>query len=352
MGTLRYDKKSGWWIGSWVDAAGKQRRKRLARDKAYAKETLALLEGEALRNRLLEIRPIQRIRFDAFAEKFLTYCKAQIKSWPRYRTSLESLRPFFHNRFLTSIDPNLIEDYRQKRLLSVQKSTVNRDMQVLKRMYNLAITWGYARENPVCLVKFFRESAGRLRYLRREEFERLHRMSPAHLKPLLTVAVYSGMRQGELLALTWDDVDLENGFASINDPKNATPRKVPLSRAAQKAFLEMRIRGGSDRVFVDTEGDPLPQRTLQFQFTRLLQAAGIENFRFHDLRHTCASWLAMANVPILTIKEILGHKDLRMTLRYSHLSPDQKVDAVRRLDDFVHASKEHPSKPAQRRQKI
>jgi len=87
-----------------------------------------------------------------------------------------------------------------------------------------------------------------------------------------------------------------------------------------------------------------------------VKEAKIENFRFHDIRHTCASWLAMAGVPILAIKEILGHKDIRMTLRYSHLAPDQRVDAVKLLDDFVASppkgGRSLPSLPSKMGQKM
>ena len=121
MGTLRCDPESGWWIGSWQDAAGKQHRKKLSRDKKFARDTLTLLEGEAIRNRLMEIRPIDRIRFEDFARKFLRYAEEQVKSWKRYRTSVRSLVPFFGKRFLTKIDPQLIEEYRQKRLRKVKK---------------------------------------------------------------------------------------------------------------------------------------------------------------------------------------------------------------------------------------
>ncbi len=300
-----------------------------------ARETLTALEGEAIRNRLLEIRPLKRVRFGEFCERFMEYCRGQVKAWRRYDCSVKGLKAFFGNRFLTAIEPDLIERYREKRLKSVERSTINRDMQVLKRMFNLAIPWGYARENPVRWVKFFRESMGRLRYLTRSEFEKLYELSPEHLRPLLLVAVHTGMRQAEMLTLTWGQVDLENGFVSLVDTKNSAPRKVPLNQTTRKAFLELRLRSQGQNVFVDAGGQSLPSRTVQWQFKRTLKEARIENFRFHDLRHTCASWMAMANVPILTIKEVLGHKDVRMTLRYSHLAPNQQVDAVKRLDCFV-----------------
>jgi integrase len=236
---------------------------------------------------------------------------------------------------MTAIEPETIERYKQARVDKVEPSTVNRDLQCLRRMFNLAIVWRYATENPMRFVKFFREKASRVRYLTRDEFNQLLGHCPEALRPVIIVAVHTGMRQGELLALRWADVDLENGFASINDPKNGTPRKVPLNHTARELLIRLHEVAKRERVFCEANGEPYASRTVQWQFHRALEAAKIESFRFHDLRHTCASWLAMASVPLLAIQQILGHKDIRMTLRYAHLSPDQRVEAVKMLDDFV-----------------
>jgi integrase len=296
---------------------------------------LALLEGKAVRDRCLDVRPLKQARFSEFAEQFLAYARTQMRAWKRYETSLGSLKPFFGNQFMTAIEPESIERYKQVRVDKVEPSTVNRDLQCLRRMFNLAIVWRYASENPVKFVKFFREKGGRVRYLTRDEFGRLLQHCPEALKPVITVAVHTGMRQGELLALRWADVDLENGFASVNDPKNATPRKVPLNHTARELLCRLKNVARNDKVFCEENGESYASRTVQWQSRRAMKDAKIENFRFHDLRHTCASWLAMAGVPLLAIKEILGHKDIRMTLRYAHLAPDQRVDAVKMLDDFI-----------------
>jgi len=223
-------------------------------------------------------------------------------------------------------------------------------------MFNLAIVWRYATENPVRFVKFFREKNCRVRYLTREEFLRLLEHCPESLKPVVIVAAHTGMRQGELLALRWAETDLENGFASINDPKNGSPRKVPLNHTSRELLCRLHDVAKAEKVFCDGGGQPYCSRTLQWQFRRAVKEAKIENFRFHDIRHTCASWLAMAGVPILAIKEILGHKDIRMTLRYSHLAPDQRVDAVKLLDDFVASppkgGRSLPSLPSKMGQKM
>jgi integrase len=185
-------------------------------------------------------------------------------------------------------------------------------LQCLRRVFNLAIVWRCATENPVKLVKFFREKSGRVRYASREEFSRLLERCPDSLKPVVVVAEHTGMRQGELLALRWAETDLENGFASINDPKNGTPRKVPRNPTSRSLLCRLREASTSEKVFCDGGGRPYGSRTLPWQ-----------------VRHTCASRLAMAGVPLLAIK------DIRMTLRYSHLAPDQRVDAVKVRDDVV-----------------
>ncbi len=335
MGRIYRDERTGWYIADYFDVTGQRKRHKVAQDAKVARDMLALLEGKAVRDRCLDVRPLKEARFGEFAEEFLKYARTQMRAWTRYQTSIGNLTPFFGNQFMTAIDAESIERYKQARVANVEPSTVNRDLQCLRRMFNLAIVWRYVSESPLRFVKFYREKSGRIRYLTRDEFGKLLEACPEALKPAVTVAVHTGMRQGELLALRWPDVDLENGFASVNDPKNGTPRKVPLNKTVRELLGRLRREARSEKVFCDGEGQPYASRTLQWQFHRAVKDAKIENFRFHDLRHTCASWLAMAGVPILTIKEVLGHKDIRMTLRYSHLSPDQRVDAVRILDDFV-----------------
>jgi integrase len=352
LGKIFRDPKSGWYIADYHDSSGTRRRHKVAQDAREARDMLALLEGKAVRDRCLDVKPLKQARFSEFAEEFLKYARTQMRAWKRYETSLGSLTPFFGNQLLTAIDAESIEKYKQRRVEKVEPSTVNRDLQCLRRMFNLAIVWRYATENPVKFVKFFRVKNCRVRYLTREEFNRLLERCPDALKSVVIVGVHTGMRQGELLALRWAETDLENGFASINDPKNGSPRKVPLNHTSRELLCRLHDASKAEKVFCDGGGDPYCSRTVQWQFRRAVKEAKIENFRFHDIRHTCASWLAMAGVPLLAIKEILGHKDIRMTLRYAHLAPDQRVDAVKLLDDFVAApGKSLPSLPSKMGQK-
>lgn len=335
MGRIYRDQRTGWWIADYVDAVGKRRRVKASRDPREARRTLALLESKAIRDRALEVRPLKRIGFGEYAEVFLKHVRSQLRAWDRYECALRSLKPFFGNVQMTAIDAEWIERYKQARAEQVEPATVNHDLHVLRRMYNLAMEWGYARESPVRFVKFFRERNARLRYLTREEFDRLVEACPDWLRALITVAVHTGMRRGELLALTWVDVDLENGFASVNDPKNATPRKVPLNETAREILTALKSNSKSMRVFSNEVGERISHEHLRMNCHRVLAVAKIEDFRFHDLRHTCGSWMAMAGVDIRRIQEVLGHKTISMTLRYAHLAPNQAADAVGKLDKFT-----------------
>jgi integrase len=335
MGRCYRDDATGKYVVDYFDAAGRRHRQQVSSDAREAREMLALLEGQAARDRILDVKPIEELRFPDFAKKFLDHQRIHVKSWKRNVSSIGELAPFFGNVLLTAIDAQTIEKFKQARLQKVEPSTVNRDLQCLTRMFNLAIFWRNAKENPMRYVRKFREKGGRLRYLTFEEYPRLMKALPEHLKWVLEVAVNAGMRQGEFAALLWCDIDFENGFASVNDPKNGEPRKVPLNGDALDALVRWRQGVKSGPVLRDADGQPLPKRTLQWQFKKALHEAGITGFRFHDLRHTCASWMAMAGEDVRKIMEVLGHKDIRMTMRYMHLSPREGKAAVSRLQQFI-----------------
>jgi integrase len=338
-----YRDVGGWYVADYVDAEGKRRRRRVARTEREARSALAMLQGQALRDRLLNVRQPKPATFEEFADRFLDHVRSELKAWDRYRSSLRSLTPFFGNLALTAITPEMIDRFKRARVEPFsdpekrrrRQATANRDLQCLRRMFNLAIAWGYARENPVRFVKFFKELTCRIRYLTREQYEALLRASPEDIRGLVVAAVHTGLRLGELLSLNWAHVDLENGFLSVDDPKNSAPAKVPLNAAAARVLQEIRTATRSVRVFVGLQGRPLAMRTVEKRFSRALCRAGIENFRFHDLRHTCASWLVMAGVELRKVRDILRHRDIRTTMRYAHLAPDHIKEAVKRLDEFA-----------------
>jgi integrase len=210
MGDLTYNEKSGWWIARYVDARGRRRRHKVSRIERDARKILSALEGQAIIDRRLGIRPLKRIRFGEFVEKFVAHAQKNVpRSWERYEDSAVNLLVFFGKEVeFTAIEPEDIEKFKDRRIEKVKAPTVNRDLQTLKRMFNLGIAWGYARENPVKRVKFFREPQGRVRYLTVDQYERVVEACRPHLRPLVIVAVHTGLRLGDLLKLRWTDIDL------------------------------------------------------------------------------------------------------------------------------------------------
>ena len=208
----------------------------------------------------------------------------------------------------------------------VTQATVRKYFGVLSRAFTMAVKewyWIEPHQNPFLKIKRPSDSRGRVRFLSDDERERLFNACKAsrdrRLYPMVVTAVASGARQGELMNLRWSDVDFERGLALLENTKNGDRRSVPISRPAMGVLKELgRIRHlGSDHIFVNSHGaNYFPQKPWE----DARRDAEIEDFRFHDLRHTAASYLAMSGATLAEIAEILGHRTLQMVKRYAHLT--------------------------------
>ncbi|GAN33481.1 MAG: site-specific integrase [Candidatus Brocadia sp. AMX2] len=185
-------------------------------------------------------------------------------------------------------------------------------------------------------VKQLEENNKRLRYLTIEELQRLLGCCSPHLKPIVLVSVNTGMRKGEILNLKWDQVDLRHNFILLDKTKNGERREIPINSTLKELFASMPRSLESECVFVDKNGKPYGN--IKRGFHTALKKAGIRDFHFHDLRHTFASHLVMTGVDLPSVKELLGHKSLTMTLRYAHLSSGHKRKAVEMLDRVLSGS--------------
>jgi integrase len=181
-------------------------------------------------------------------------------------------------------------------------------------------------------VKPLKGVTKRLRYLMPDELQRLISNCQDHLRPIVILLAHTGMRKGEALGLTWNQVDFEKGIITLMDTKNNECRHVPMDETVKSTLRDINRNG--EHVFPGLKpGKPLVW--VELSFHNALEKSGIEDFKIHDLRHTFASNLVMAGVDLMTIKELLGHKTLEMTLRYAHLAPDHKMRAVKILDQVM-----------------
>jgi integrase len=144
------------------------------------------------------------------------------------------------------------------------------------------------------------------------------------------------MRRGEILGLKWHDIDYKRGIITLLDTKNGQKREVPMSETVKNTVIQVRKHPESPYVFCNELGQG--RHDVRKSFATALKKSGIIGFRFHDLRHTFASQLVMSGIDLNTVRELLGHKDITMTLRYSHLAPRHKQHAVdilsKKLDTF------------------
>lgn len=306
---------------------GKRKREKIGPSKKLAEDVLRKRKVEIAENKFLDVNKEQRIKFKDFAHTYLeTHAKPNKRSWQTTdRHYLKRLVPFFGEKYLYEINPMMIERFKAERKAEVSVASVNRELALLKCMFNKAIDWNMTKENPVRKVKLFKENNWRTRYLEKEELVRLLRNSSFILRAIITVAVNTGMRKGEIMWLKWSNVDIGRSYITLHQTKNGEKRFVPMNKAVRETLIAVRKHPESAYIFAGKDGEPFNFRK---SFETAIGKSGILSFRFHDLRHTFASHLVMAGVDLNTVRELLGHKSIAMTQRYSHLSPDHKARAV------------------------
>ncbi|MEE8151959.1 MAG: site-specific integrase, partial [candidate division NC10 bacterium] len=265
--------------------------------------------------------------FQDFAEEYLAWSRANKRSHKTDEGWVKRLREAFKGKTLDEITTKEIEGFKAQLVAELAPATINRHLALLKHMYTLALRWGKAKTNPTKTVRLYKENNARVRYLKEDEEARLFRVCPDKYKPLVIVALHTGLRQGELLGLRWRDVDFEVGILTVERSKHGEVHRVPMNSLVVETLSKLPRNG--PHVFAWENGKT--PRDVSHAFGRITKQGGISDFRFHDLRHSFASRLLMAGFDIRTVQELLGHKTIQMTLRYAHLSPDHKRAAVERL---------------------
>ena len=279
---------------------------------------------------------------EAFVPEFLnTYARVNNKhSEVETKTTIcrHHLVPFFGRMRLNAIGPRHIEAFKAKMVAAeYAPKTVNNALTVLRKMLCVAVEWDHLDHVPA--VRWLRVPPQRFDFLDFEEASRLVAAS-AEWRPMIVTAMKTGLRLGELLALRWEDVDLVAGRLVVRQnfsrgrlttPKNGRERQVPLSDELVVVLKAHRhLRG--ELVFCNKDGSLFSKGETKWPLWRACVRAGLRKIGWHSLRHTFASHLVMRGAPMKAVQELLGHQSLEMTMRYAHLSPDVRKDAVQLLD--------------------
>ncbi|MEO0124515.1 MAG: tyrosine-type recombinase/integrase [candidate division WOR-3 bacterium] len=325
-----YQRKGVWYIDYSFN--GRRVRRAVGTSKKMAELALKEIELKIVKGKFLGIAETKEVLFDNLCAEYLNFSKANkaAQSYRRDQVNVKNLLKSFSGKLVSEISAYELERYKSLRVKEVTPASVNRELSCIKHMFNKAVQWGYLKENPLRLVMKFKEPPGRVRYLTEEEIDKLLDCCANHLRPIVVTALNTGMRKGEILNLRWSDVDLKNRVITLKRTKNNEIRMVPINQVLYNELLKIEKRYGSQYVFADKNGKPYGD--IKNGFNHALKRAGISDFRFHDLRHTFASRLVMVGVDIRTVQELMGHKDIKMTMRYSHLSNLHLREAVKKLE--------------------
>jgi len=333
MGVFR--KNGNFWIDYYIH--GRRKREMVGPDKALAVTVLRKRKVQIAEEKFLDIEKHEKILFRDFAVLYADNYAKKKRSWKDTdRIYLKNLAAFFGHKYLSDVTSMTVQKYRLQRQEQrtprgniVSVATVNRELSCLRCLFGRAIEWEYLKENPVKKIKFEKENNRRVRFLEKDELKRLLDVSKPVLKAVILLAVNTGMRRDEIRTLKWRDIDIQRGIITLRTTKNGETRRVPLNSTAKEVLLGLSKHPEGPYVFYKKDGTTFCNRQA---FETALRRADIQDFRFHDLRHTAASYLAMAGVDLNTIREILGHKTIDMVLRYAHLSPEHRSRAIGLLD--------------------
>jgi len=275
-----------------------------------------------------------------FTKDYIKYQKEvkNKRSWKRDVIALDNIIKLFGDKKLSEITIKDIDDYKELRLKQVTPGTVNRELQVLRHLFNQAASWDkFFNKNPVSESGLLSLNNQVERILTYEEEQRLLTASPAHLKAILICALNTGMRKGEIITLKWSNVDFNNNLITIDHENNKSKRskKIPINSTLRQLLLELKLKsGGNEYVYLNSNTEPYTrQDSLNRVFEIVKSLADIKGLRFHDLRHTAATRMIENGANIVAVSKILGHSDIKTTMRYTH--PDESlINAVEILSNM------------------
>lgn len=316
-----------WWIS--YNANGRRIREGVGPSKSLAKEVLAKRRHEIAEGKFFDTRKTRGITLRAIADKYWELHGKGLRS-TAWRYMLTEVVERFGEIPAGEISVADLQTYYNEIRDRASISTANRHLTLLKSVFNRAIAWElYSGTNPAKKVAKGKEPPNRLRYLSEGELRALLSVCDSRIFPLLACALYTGMRRGEMLALTWANIDLKQGLIYILQSKSGKPREIPIAPNLRAILEGMGTQEPAAKVF------DMPIITLRRLFERALEAAKIESFHFHDLRHTFASHFIMKTGNLPALQKILGHASPLMTQRYAHLSSAYLQAEMRAFNDSI-----------------
>ena len=286
-----------------------------------------------------------------YNQTYLPWAKASKRRWRSDHRSFKAhiLKTFGAKR-LDEVSRDEVEQWKVALLEGRSPATVNRGFALLRHLFNEAVGRRYLKDTPCRGVQQLRVNNQRVRFLTAAELPRLlaaadelaagnvdgekgrKKQGSLWLRPMITVAVNTGLRFGELTNLRWSDVDKKNRILTLRETKDGTTARVPFNDEVWLTLETLPRVANNPYVFPGRRGR---RNNIKRAWADALSRAGIADFHFHDLRHTFASHLVMAGVDLNTVRELMRHKTLDTTLRYAHLAPEHRQAALAKIADVL-----------------
>jgi len=331
------------WQIDYFDPNGKRIRETFKKKKDAEAELGKRISLKAER-RYLDIKKDYTTTFGELLDKYVENYKHQRGFQSGKSYCLENFKDCFgEDTRLSNIKYVELETYRNHlrekptRHGSIRAvASVNREMACLRHLFSKAEEWEMVEQNPFTRGKALVEKVNnkRFRYLSQDEIDRLLEVCiNDHTRDIIVAVINTGMRREEVLTLKWEQI--RDGFIYLSKTKTDEARQIPINDDLAEVLKAIRRKNQlkSEYVFCDSKGSPFHNVRTSFQSS--LRRAGIEDFRFHDLRHTFASHFVMRGGTLKELQELLGHKTMTMTMRYAHLSQEHKKKAVNLLNGLT-----------------
>ncbi len=335
---IQFDQKI--YYAQWTDPHGRTRQKKIGPSKKAAENFLRNVETAIAENKYIDRRETPKVKISTFIEEhYRPWCELNNRGYYSKKYYINIISEMWGSLFLDEITDKEVDAYKANMKKAGTEVMFNRVISTLSHMYTIASDYGFALRCPVNPAKKRFKEKSRLRYLKPKEVARLLDACPVHLRPIVQTALHTGMRKSEILGLRLGkEVNLEERRITLgvtSKTKNGEIRHIPMNETTYRVLSKAAEGKRSGSFLFAWKGREI--KDIKTAWASTLEAAEIEDFHFHDLRHTFASNLAMSGVDLFVLKELLGHRDIKMTMKYAHLSPEHRTKAVSVLDGIFSA---------------
>ncbi len=354
---LRYQKNSkrieegiGWASEGWTAEKAFQKLIELKHNAIVGEGPTRLSEKRKIAKTKERQIELDNLPFDTFFEKTYQIYSKSNKSSNSTRTEEQLYRlwiePVIGKNPLKKVSPTDLEQIKRNMLEAGRAPrTVQYCLAVIRQIFNHAkMVSLYEGDNPVSKIKKPSIDNRRLRFLTKAEASNLLdriKHSSSQLHNMALISLHCGLRAGEIMNLTWGDVDTEKRLLKLRDTKSGRNRVAFMTKAVKELFDTIPSKENNDYVFTDKKGNKIKEVSVSFD--RIVKELGFNNgitdrrqkVVFHSLRHTFASWLVENGTDLYVVKELMGHSTIAMTERYSHLGNNARQKAVRKLDSSI-----------------